>query len=144
MNVLKHRFPGLLLIAIALGRLELASASIEEAWNRFLALPDVPGQPGIMAILPMYRGLATFLRGDVDGAAAVFQDLLTQQHAANLKSHWTRLNFGHVRRVQGHHRAALEQYQVALEQSWRYQEIRVCARALVSAAGVYRDGVTRR
>jgi predicted ATPase/DNA-binding CsgD family transcriptional regulator len=124
------------LIAVALGRLELASACIEEAWNRFSALPDVPGQPGIMAILPMYRGLAAFLRGDVDGAAAEFQDLLAQQHAANLKSHWTRLNLGHVMRVQGHHRAALEQYQAALEQSWRYQEIRVCARALASAAGI--------
>jgi DNA-binding CsgD family transcriptional regulator len=89
-----------------------------------------------MAILPMYRGLAAFLRGDVDGAAAVFQGLLAQQHAANLKSHWTRLNFGHVMRVQGQHHAALEQYQAALEQSWRYQEIRVSARSLASAAGI--------
>jgi non-specific serine/threonine protein kinase len=124
------------LIAIALGRLDLAAVCIEEAWTRFSALPDIPGQPGIMAILPMYRGLAAFLRGDADEAAAVFHDLLARQHATDLKSHWTHLNLGHVFRVQSNHRAALEHYQTALAHSWRYQEIRVCARALASAAGV--------
>jgi DNA-binding CsgD family transcriptional regulator len=124
------------LIAMGSGEPKLAATAIEEASTRFAALPDVPGQPGILASLAMYRGWVTFLRGQWEEAAAFFGELLRRQQAADLENQWTRLNLAHVMRALGDPTAALEHYQAALHCRWRHQAHRVYPRALMGAAGL--------
>ena len=124
------------LIAMGAGEPDLATTAIAEASTRFAALPEVPGQAGILALLTMYRGWVTFQRGEWAEAAAYLSDLLRRQPEPTYRIPWTRLNLAHVTRALGHRVAALENYQAALEQSWRHHVRRVAPRALMGIAGL--------
>jgi predicted ATPase/class 3 adenylate cyclase len=129
--------------ALFLGDLTLAMGYLEDASTRFSQLPGIPGQVALLNHLPMLRGWAALLRGDVDDAAAIMQATAVRQRstAQDIGSPepyfaWTLQNLGYVRRAQGDLLAALAHHQAALVQSWRFREIRCCVRALMGAAGV--------